>query len=107
MGFFLKKKKTPKNYLKKQQTKFNMTIIKIPFTKKNISQIPADKLPPGTKGVEVEITTDFLMSQVCSLEGIVHGPIQDAPFEKIAFIFKDDAEKANYDALLDSKNQNF
>jgi len=29
------------------------------------------------------------------------------PFEKIAFVFKDDAEKAHYDALLDNKNQTF
>src|SRR6185312_15258269 len=81
--------------------------IQIPFAKKNIKHIPAKDLNIGNKGIELEIQTNFLMSQLCSLEGIVHGPIQDAPFEKIAFIFHGEAEKAYYDALLDSQNQTF
>jgi hypothetical protein len=84
-----------------------MTETKIPFTKKSVRQIPISQLAPGTKGVELEIQTDFHMSSLSSLKGIVHGPIQDAPFEKIAFVFHGEAEKVYYDALLDSKNQNF
>jgi len=83
-----------------------MTIIKIPFTKKSIRNIPDKDLNAGSKGVELTIKTDFLMSQLSSLKGIVH-PVQDAPFEKIAFVFKDNAEQSVYDTLLDDKNQSF
>ncbi|CAG8716510.1 10851_t:CDS:2, partial [Cetraspora pellucida] len=85
-----------------------MTEIKIPFTKKNIRQISASELAPGTTGLELEIQTNFHMETLAgSLKGIVHGPIQDAPFEKLAFVFKDNADQPIYDALWDSKNQNF
>ena len=83
-----------------------MTEIKIPFTKKSIRNIPDKDLNAGSKGVELQIQTDFLMSQLSSLKGIVH-PVQDAPFEKIAFVFKDNAEPTTYDTLLDNKNQSF
>lgn len=79
-----------------------MTEIKIPFTKKSIRNIPDKDLNAGSKGVELQIQTDFLMSQLSSLKGIVH-PVQDAPFEKIAFVFKDNVEPTTYDTLLDSK----
>src|SRR4051794_40617593 len=45
------------------------------------------------------------MSQLCSLQGIVGGSITDAPFKKIAFVFKDDSEQFIYDSL--NENQNF
>ena len=82
-----------------------MTTIKIPFTKKSISQIPAKDLHKDTKlGIELEIQTNFLMSQLCSLKNAVGNPT-DAPFEKIAFIFKDDGGQLIYDSL--NENQNF
>ncbi|CAG8448385.1 19223_t:CDS:2 [Racocetra fulgida] len=85
-----------------------MTEIKIPFTKKNIRQISASELAPGTTGLELEIQTSFHMETLAgSLKGIVHGPIQDAPFEKLVFVFKDNADQPIYDALWDSKNQDF
>ncbi|CAH1768793.1 19950_t:CDS:1, partial [Entrophospora sp. SA101] len=83
-----------------------MTTIKIPFTKESIRQIPAKDLNAGTKGVELEVQTNFLVSQICSIDKAVGNPT-DGSFEKISFVFKDDAEKAYYDALLDSKSQNF
>ncbi|CAI2165125.1 7699_t:CDS:1, partial [Funneliformis geosporum] len=84
-----------------------MTAIKIPFTKKSIKEIPAKDLNAGSKGVELEIQTDFLVSQIHSLDGAHGGSITDGSFQKIAFVFQDNAEKAYYEALLDSKNQNF
>lgn len=83
-----------------------MTEIKIPFTKKSIRDIPAEDMNAGSKGVELEVQTNFLVSQICLLDKAVGNPT-DGPFEKISFVFKDEAEKATYDALLDSKNQNF
>src|SRR4051794_29257905 len=83
-----------------------MTTIKIPFTKKSIQQIPAKDLHKDTKlGIELEIQTDFLVSQLCSLDGIHGGSITDAPFEKIALIFKDDGGQLIYNSL--NENQNF
>ena len=84
-----------------------MTETKILFTKKGIKQIPAKDMNQGNKGVELEIQTNFLMTQICSLDKVAGGPVTDGSFEKIAFVFKDEAEKAYYDALLDSKNQTF
>ena len=81
--------------------------IKISFTKKSIKDIPAKDMNAGSKGVELEIQTNFLMSQICSLDKVAGGPVADGSFEKIAFVFKDDAEKVYYDALLNSKNQTF
>ncbi|CAG8629989.1 9447_t:CDS:1, partial [Diversispora eburnea] len=83
-----------------------MTEIKIPFTKKSIKKVPANDLNPGCKGVELEVQTDFLMSQICSLDKAVGNPT-DGSFEKFGFVFKNDTEQATYDALLDSKNQNY
>jgi hypothetical protein len=83
-----------------------MTTIKIPFTKKSVRQIPAKDLHKDTKlGIELEIQTDFLVSQLCSLDGIHGGSITDAPFEKIALIFKDDGGQLIFDSL--NENQNF
>ena len=81
--------------------------IKIPFTKKSIKHIPAEEMNAGCKGIELEVQTSFLVSQICSIDKAVGGPITDGPFEKIAFVFKGDAEKKYYDALLDDKNQTF
>ena len=82
-----------------------MTTIKIPFTKKSIRQISASELVPGTKGLELEIQTDFLVSQLCSLKNIAGGPVADGSFEKIALIFKDDGGQLICDSL--NENQNF
>ena len=82
-----------------------MTTIKIPFTKKSIRQISASELAPGTKGLELEIQTDFLVSQLCSLKNIAGGPVADGSFEKIALIFKDDGGQLICDSL--NENQNF
>ena len=82
-----------------------MTTIKIPFTKKSLRRISASELAPGTKGLELKIQTNFLMSQLCSLENIHGGPITDVPFKKIAFVFKDDSGQLIYDSL--NENQNF
>src|SRR6185369_3801768 len=77
-------------------------------TKKSIKNIPDRDLNAGNKGIELKVQTNFLMSQLCSsLDKALPEPVQDAPFEKIAFVFKNDAEKEYYDALLDSKNKNF
>ena len=81
-----------------------MTTIKIPFTKKSIRQISASELEPGTKGLELEIQTDFLVSQLCSLKKAVGNPT-DGSFEKIALIFKDDGGQLICDSL--NENQNF
>src|SRR5437763_322432 len=81
-----------------------MTTIKIPFTKKSIRQISASELEPGTKGLELEIQTDFLVSQLCSLKNAVGNPT-DGSFEKIALIFKDDGGQLICDSL--NENQNF
>ena len=78
--------------------------IKIPFTKKSIRQISASELAPGTKGLELTIQTNFLMSQLCSLKNAFGNPA-DAPFEKIAFVFKDDGGQLVYDSL--NENQSF
>src|SRR5438105_7244445 len=83
-----------------------MTETKILFTKKSIKQIPAKDMNQGSKGVELEVQTNFLVSQICSLDNAV-GATTDGSFKKISFVFKDEAEKAYYDALLDSKNQTF
>jgi hypothetical protein len=81
-----------------------MTTIKIPFTKKSIRQISASELEPGNKGLELEIQTDFLVSQLCSLKNAVGNPT-DGSFEKIALIFKDDGGQLICDSL--NENQNF
>src|SRR5205823_4820617 len=81
-----------------------MTTIKIPFTNKSIRQISASELEPGTKGLELEIQTDFLVSQLCSLKKAVGNPT-DGSFEKIALIFKDDGGQLISDSL--NENQNF
>ena len=82
------------------------TETKIPFTKKSVRQIPAKDLHKDTKvGIELEIQTDFLVSQLCSLDGIHGGSVTDAPFEKIALIFKDDGGQLISDSL--NENQNF
>ncbi|CAJ0833595.1 4994_t:CDS:2 [Entrophospora sp. SA101] len=76
--------------------------------KKNAIKIDASKLNPGTKGLELEIETDtFLSVLINNLEKIVHGPVADAPFEKLVFVFKDNAEQTIYDALLNNENQSF
>ncbi|CAG8668332.1 3528_t:CDS:2, partial [Ambispora gerdemannii] len=83
-------------------------IVNIPSYKIEPGQIDASKLRPGTKGLELEIETDTLMTSLTgSLEKIAGGPIVDAPFEKLVFIFQDNAEQELYDALLDDKNQSF
>src|SRR4051812_16630510 len=82
-----------------------MTETKILFTKKNIRRIPASELNPGAKGLELKIQTNFLMSQLCPLQNIHGGPITDAPFKKISFVFLDDSGQLLYDSL--NENQNF
>ena len=83
-----------------------MTIIKIPFSKKSINQIPADKLPPGAKGLELEIQTDFYIGAGLGVDLTkCHGGTPDNTFTKMVFIFKDDIGQLVYDSL--NENQNF
>lgn len=83
-----------------------MTTIKIPFTKKNIKTIPADKLAPGTKGLELEIQTDFYIGAGLGVDLTkCHGGTPDNTFTKMVFVFKDDGGQLVYDSLND--NQNF
>ncbi len=51
-----------------------MTEIKILFTKKSIKNVPVKDLNPRSKGLELEIQSDFLMSQICSLKNAVGNP---------------------------------
>lgn len=86
-----------------------MTEIKIPFTKNKITDIPTSELSPGSRGVQVEITTNFLVYDLAgSFEKAIPPADSKVPFEKIAFIFKDNnTETAFYQALRDSNKTNF
>ena len=86
-----------------------MTEIKITFTKNKLSHIPADELKPGTRGIELEITTNFLVFDLAgSFEKAVPPADSKVPFEKIAFIFKDsNTETAFYQSLCDTNQKQF
>ncbi|CAI2167670.1 18439_t:CDS:1 [Funneliformis geosporum] len=86
-----------------------MTEIKIPFTKTKFSHIPASKLRPGTLGIELEISTNFLVYDLAgSFERAVPPADSKVPFEKIAFIFADNnTETAFYQTLCDDNQKQF
>ncbi|MCE8164118.1 MAG: hypothetical protein I3273_07500 [Candidatus Moeniiplasma glomeromycotorum] len=86
-----------------------MTDIKIPFTKNKISHIPASDLNPGSRGVQLEITTNFRVFDLAgSFEKAVPPVDSKVPFEKINFIFKDsNTETDFYNSLCDSDKKQF
>ena len=86
-----------------------MTEIKIPFTKNKLSHIPASELEPGNRGVQLEITTNFLVFDLVGSFERANPPVDSkVPFEKIAFIFKDsNTETAFYQSLCDSNQKQF
>ena len=65
-----------------------MTEVKIPFTKKSIRKISASELAPGTKGLELQVQTDFHMYSLCSLEKAHGGPIQDSLSKKLLLFLR-------------------
>ncbi|KLL03950.1 MAG: hypothetical protein MRERV_30c001, partial [Mycoplasmataceae bacterium RV_VA103A] len=86
-----------------------MTEIKIPFTKTKVEKIPANKMDPGSKGLELEITTNFYVGAGLGIDltKTSHGVASDGPFQKMVFIFKDNAEADVYQALLDNSKTQF
>jgi hypothetical protein len=86
-----------------------MTEIKIPFTKNKLSHLPTDELSPGARGLQLEISTNFLVYDLAgSFERAVPPVDSKVPFEKIAFIFADsNTENAFYQSLCDSNQRQF
>ncbi|CAG8674700.1 8148_t:CDS:2, partial [Cetraspora pellucida] len=86
-----------------------MTEIKIPFTKNRVEKVPASKMNPGSKGLELEITTNFYVGAGLGIDltNASHGVTSDGPFQKMVFIFKDNAEANIYQALLDNSKTQF
>jgi hypothetical protein len=86
-----------------------MTEIKIPFTKNQLRIIPTSELNPGSRGIELEISTNFLVFDLAgSFEKAVPPADSKVPFEKIAFIFEDsNTENAFYQSLCDDNQKQF
>src|SRR5271170_5305071 len=78
-----------------------MTEIKIPFTK---TKIEPKTSRDGTKYCDLEISTNYLMSQLEPRLDILHGGSPDNTFAKMRFVFLNNAEPALYQALLDKTN---
>ena len=73
-----------------------------------IKNILVDKLDPGSKGLELEISTNFQIGAGLGIDlSLCHGGTPDNTFAKMVFVFKDNAENTLYDALLESGKTNF
>ena len=80
-----------------------MTEIKISFTKNKLENIPPASLRPGTKGIELEISTrSTLFELIGSGEKLVHPCDTNVPWQKIAFVFENNAEAEIYTRLTSS-----
>ncbi|MCE8162174.1 MAG: hypothetical protein I3264_00135 [Candidatus Moeniiplasma glomeromycotorum] len=77
-----------------------MTEIKIPFTKTKIEPKTARD---GTKYCDLEINTNFLMSQIEPRLDLLNGGSPDNTLARMRFVFLNNAEPALYQDLL-SKN---
>src|SRR3954469_6960110 len=81
----------------------HMTEIKIPFTKTKVEK-QGNQPQNSVKWIDLEINTNFLMSQIEPRLDILHGGSPDGPLARMRLVFFDNAEPALYQDLLNKNN---